>query len=64
MDTMVKPIKPTPTVKFLDTYWELYKDLFVEVRAYEWFKYLHLELISDIKRNNLPAIALRSWFRE
>ena len=44
-------------VKCLDTYCELYRDLFVEVRTYEAFKYLHLGIISDIKRKTLPAIA-------
>ena len=57
METMVKPRKATPTVKFIDTYCELYKDLFVEIRAYECFKYLHLGLISNIKRKSLPEIA-------
>lgn len=54
---MVKPRPPHPTVQFIDTYCELYRDLFVEVRAYESFKYLQLGLISDIKRKSLPAIA-------
>lgn len=40
---MVKPCPPQLTVKCVDTYCELYRDLFVEVRAYEAFKYLHLE---------------------
>jgi hypothetical protein len=34
-----------------------YQDLFPEVRTFEYFKYLHLGLISDIKRKTLPAIA-------
>ncbi|WP_425428926.1 hypothetical protein [Aphanothece hegewaldii] len=38
---MIKPRPPAPTVKFIDTYCKLYQDLFVEVRAYECFKYLH-----------------------
>ena len=54
---MIEPIKATPTVKFVDTYCELYKDLFPEVRSYENFKYLHIGVISDIKRKSLPAIA-------
>ncbi len=54
---MVKPHPPQMTVKCLDTYCELYRDLFVEVRTYEAFKYLHLGIISDIKRKTLPAIA-------
>jgi SRSO17 transposase len=36
---------------------QLYKDLFSEVRTYESFKYLHVGLISEIKRKSLPAIA-------
>lgn len=54
---MVKPRTPVPTVKFIDTYCKLYQDLFVEVRAYECFKYLHVGLINDIKRKSLPEIA-------
>ncbi len=34
-----------------------YKDLFKEVRNYECFKYLHLGIISTIKRKSLPEIA-------
>ena len=44
---MVKPRSPQLTVKCVDTYSELYRDLFIEVRAYESFKYLQLGLISD-----------------
>jgi SRSO17 transposase len=44
---MVKPRSPRPTVQCVDTYCELYRDLFIEVRAYESFKYLQLGLISD-----------------
>ena len=54
---MVKPRHAVSTVKFIDSYCELYKDLFVEVRAYECFKYLHQGLISEIKRKSLPEIA-------
>ena len=54
---MVKPRPPRPTVQCVDTYCELYRDLFIEVRAYESFKYLQLGLISDLKRKSLPAIA-------
>ena len=35
----------------------MYKDLFAEVRAYEYFKYILLELIGEIKRKSLPEIA-------
>ena len=36
---MVKPRPPRPTVQCVDTYCELYRDLFIEVRAYESFKF-------------------------
>jgi SRSO17 transposase len=54
---MVKPRQAKPTVKFIDEYCETYRDLFPEVRSYEYFKYLHLGLISDIKRKTFPEIA-------
>ena len=54
---MVKPHPAQPTVKFIDDYCENYRDLFPEVRTFEYFKYLHLGLISEIKRKTLPAIA-------
>ena len=57
METMVKPRQAASTVRFVDTYCELYKDLFIEVRAYECFKYLHVGLISDLKKKSLPKIA-------
>ena len=46
-----------PTVSFIDKYCESYKHLFTEVRSYECFKYLHLGIISDVKRKSLPEIA-------
>lgn len=46
-----------PTVAIIDTYCAEYKDLFKEVRNYECFKYLHLGIISPIKRKSLPEIA-------
>jgi SRSO17 transposase len=46
-----------PTVGFIDEYCAGYKDLFPEVRSYECFKYLHLGIISEIKRKSLPEIA-------
>jgi SRSO17 transposase len=54
---MVKPRPAQPTVKFIDDSCENYRDLFPEVRTFEYFKYLHLGLISEIKRKTLPAIA-------
>lgn len=46
-----------PTIRFVDEYCQLYADLFSEVRSFEAFKYLHLGLISEVKRKSLPAIA-------
>lgn len=46
-----------PTVALVDEYCAEYKDLFKEVRNYECFKYLHLGIISTIKRKSLPEIA-------
>ncbi|MEM8720963.1 MAG: hypothetical protein AAGE84_16980 [Cyanobacteria bacterium P01_G01_bin.39] len=43
---MFKPHKPRSTVEYVDTYYELYRDLFKEVRADESLKYLQLGLIS------------------
>ena len=54
---MVAPRQAKPTVKFIDTYGEMYRDLFVEVRAYESFKYIIMGMLSDIPRKSLPAIA-------
>ena len=54
---MVKPRDAQKTVKFIDEYCEVYRDLFPEVRSYEYFKYLHLGLISEKKRKTFPAIA-------
>ena len=48
---------PQPTVGIIDEYCADYKDLFKEVRNYECFKYLHLGIISPIKRKSLPEIA-------
>lgn len=46
-----------PTIRFVDEYCQLYQDLFAEVRSFEAFKFLHLGMISEIKRKSLPAIA-------
>lgn len=45
------------TVKFIDEYCELYRDLFGDVRSFEYFKLLHIGLMSDLARKSLPAIA-------
>ena len=46
-----------PTVAVIDEYCAEYKGLFKEVRNYECFKYLHLGIISPIKRKSFPEIA-------
>ncbi|NJK39391.1 MAG: hypothetical protein HC835_18160 [Oscillatoriales cyanobacterium RM2_1_1] len=45
------------TVGLIDEYCARYQSLFKEVRNYECFKYLHLGIISPIKRKSLPEIA-------
>lgn len=54
---MVTPRAAQPTLQFVDEYCQLYAHLFPEVRSFEAFKYLHLGMISDLKRKTLPAIA-------
>jgi SRSO17 transposase len=38
---MVKLREVHETMKFVDQYCEVYRDLFPEVRSYEYFKYIH-----------------------
>ena len=45
------------TAPIIDEYCAEYKEIFKEVRSYECFKYLHLGIISSIKRKSLPEIA-------
>ena len=52
---MVERRQPKPTVDFIDEYCEYYKKLFSDVRGFEAFKFLHMGMISDIKRKTLPA---------
>jgi SRSO17 transposase len=54
---MTLPREPRPTLKFIDEYCQLFRELFPEVRSYEAFKLLHLGMVSEIKRKSLPAIA-------
>ena len=54
---MVEPRPAAPTIKFVDDYCQWYRHLFPEVRTFEAFKYLHVGMISDIKRKSLPAIS-------
>ncbi|MEH2466428.1 IS701 family transposase [Nostoc sp.] len=46
-----------PTVASIDEYCAEYNDLFKEVRNYECIKYLHLGIISTLKRKSLSEIA-------
>jgi SRSO17 transposase len=46
-----------PTLGFVDEYCEQFEGLFPEVRSFEAFKFLHLGMVSEIKRKSLPAIA-------
>jgi SRSO17 transposase len=54
---MTERRQAAPTVKFVDEYCQWYQQLFPEVRSFEAFKYLHVGIISDIKRKSLPEIA-------
>jgi hypothetical protein len=45
------------TIPLVDEYCRDYRVLFPEVRSYEYFKYLHLGIVSEIKRKSLPEIA-------
>jgi SRSO17 transposase len=54
---MVEPRPATPTVAFVDEYCRWYQSLFPEVRSFEAFKFLHVGMISELKRKSLPAIA-------
>jgi SRSO17 transposase len=54
---MVEPRAARPTLRFVDEYCDWYAPLFPEVRSFEAFKYLHVGMISDLKRKTLPAIA-------
>jgi SRSO17 transposase len=46
-----------PTIGFVDEYCQKFEGLFPEVRSFEAFKFLHLGMVSEIKRKSLPAIA-------
>lgn len=54
---MVEPRQAISTVKFIDEYCQIYQNIFPEVRSFEAFKYLHMGMVSDIKRKTLPSIA-------
>lgn len=54
---MVEPRMARPTLRFVDDYCKLFASLFPEVRSFEAFKYLHVGMVSELKRKTLPAIA-------
>lgn len=54
---MFEEREPTPTIKFIDDYCQWYRKLFPEVRSYEAFKYIHVGMLSELKRKSLPEIA-------
>ncbi|WP_341532014.1 hypothetical protein WKK05_40710 (plasmid) [Nostoc sp. UHCC 0302] len=54
---MIAPRKAVRTVHFVDDYCAVYEDIFPEVRSFESFKYLHVGMMSQIKRKSLPGIA-------
>lgn len=54
---MTLPRAAKPTIRFVDEYCEQYRELFPTVQSFEAFKYLHLGMISELKRKSLPAIA-------
>ncbi|MDB9517073.1 IS701 family transposase [Roseofilum reptotaenium CS-1145] len=51
------PRSPEKTAAVVDQYCESYKEIFGEVRSYEYFKYLHIGIISPIKKKSFPEIA-------
>jgi SRSO17 transposase len=54
---MSKARQAIPTITFIDEYCQRYQDLFPDVRSFEHFKFLHVGMLSEIKRKTLPAIA-------
>ena len=54
---MSMPRAPKATVGFVDQYCAYYRDVFPEVRSFEYFTALHLGLIAELPRKTLPAIA-------
>lgn len=54
---MVEPREPQATVGFVDEYCQTYQTLFSDVRNYEYFKFLHVGMISELPRKSLPEIA-------
>jgi SRSO17 transposase len=49
--------EPASARKLVDDYCQWYRKLFPEVRSFDAFKYIHVGMISNIKRKTLPAIS-------
>jgi len=54
---MSQPRPARLTLRAIDEYCEHYRNLFSDVRSFEAFKYLHVGMLSDLKRKTLPNIA-------
>jgi len=54
---MVEPGQARATVEFVDEYCQTYQNLFSDVRNYEYFKFLHIGMMSELPRKSLPHIA-------
>jgi len=54
---MSEPREPIETITFIDQYGGLYREVFSDVRSFEYFKRLQLGLITELPRKSLPAIA-------
>ena len=50
------PREAVMTVSNVSQYCAAYQDLFPEVRSYECFKFLHVGMISELKRKSLPVM--------
>jgi SRSO17 transposase len=61
---MIEPREPVTTVAFVDEYCQSYRNFFPDVRNFEAFKFLHLGMISEVKRKFLPAIARAVGLRD
>jgi SRSO17 transposase len=61
---MFEAREPASTIKFVDDYCQWYRKLFPEVRSFEAFKYLHVGMISDIKRKTRSSDITHSWIEQ
>ena len=61
---MVEPRSPVSTVRFVDNYCRAFEHLFGDVRSFESFKYLYLELVASLPRKFLPAIVTTKKIRK